>query len=65
MFTSDSDTVEVIMNELSRLYADASFNPGPKTCHKCGVVFRQMNRHQSFCSSRCKDDYDRGMADWR
>jgi hypothetical protein len=65
MFTSDDDTIEYIMYELSRLYADASFNPGPKTCHKCGVVFRQMNRHQSFCSSRCKDDYDRGMADWR
>jgi hypothetical protein len=28
MFTSDSDTVEVIMNELSRLYADASFRNG-------------------------------------
>ena len=65
MFTSDSDTIEFIMNELSRLYTDASFRSGEKTCHKCNQVFTQTNRHQSFCSSSCEEEYDKGMADWR
>lgn len=53
------------MNELSRLYTDASFRSGEKTCHKCNQVFTQTNRHQSFCSSSCEEEYDKGMADWR
>ena len=65
MWTSDGDTVEWIMNELSGLYADASFKPAPINCHKCGRQFTQMNRHQSFCSSSCKNEYDRGMANYR
>lgn len=65
MWTSDSDTVEYIMNELSRTYADYSFKPSTKTCHICGNQFRQTNRHQSFCSSSCENEYDEGMKNYR
>ncbi len=58
MWTSDGDTVECIMRELSGLYADYSFRPGVITCHQCGNQFTQTNRHQSFCSSSCENEYD-------
>lgn len=64
MWTSDEDTVEFIMNELSRLYADASFNPGPVRCHKCGQTFTQTGRHQSFCSPQCHDEYNKSMENY-
>ena len=63
MFTSDSDTVEWIMGELSRLYADASFKPGE---YRCGNnSFRQTNRYQTMCSSSCENEYDEKMSGWR
>ena len=65
MFTSDSDTVEVIMNELSRLYADASFKPGDYRCGNCHRIFKQTNRYQTMCSSSCENEYDERMSDWR
>jgi len=65
MFTSDSDTVEVIMNELSRLYADASFKPGDYRCGNCHRIFRQTNRYQTMCSSSCENEYDEKMSGWR
>ena len=65
MFTSDSDTVEVIMNELSRLYADASFKPGDYRCGNCHRIFRQTNRYQTMCSSSCENEYDVKMSGWR
>jgi hypothetical protein len=62
MWTSDSDTVEYIMHELSRIYADHSFREGEKNCHKCNQVFTQTNRNNPFCSSRCERDYDEAMS---
>ena len=64
MFTSDSDTVEVIMSELSRLYADTSFRPGDYRCGNCHNVFRQTNRYQTMCSSSCENEYDEKMANY-
>ncbi len=64
MWTSDEDTVEYIMDELSRTYADSSFEENQQNCHKCGRQFTQTNRHNSFCSSRCKEEYDKGMANY-
>lgn len=64
MWTSDEDTVEWIMDELSRLYTDASFKSVPKTCHKCHNVFTQTNRHQSFCSTQCSDEYSKSMGNY-
>lgn len=65
MWTSDDDTVEFIMNELSRIYADSSFKPGPKNCSKCNQTFTQTNRNNTFCSSTCKEEYDKDMSNWR
>jgi len=65
MWTSDGDTVEYIMNELSRTYADSSFEENQQNCHKCGREFTQRSRHDSFCSMRCKEEYDEGMANYR
>lgn len=62
MWLSDSDTVEYIMNELSRIYANYSFRPGPKKCHKCGQEFTQTSKDNSFCSDRCESQYDEDMA---
>ena len=64
MWTSDGDTVEYIMNELSRVYADSSFEINQQRCHKCGRQFTQTSRHNSFCSSRCEEEYDKGMANY-
>lgn len=64
MWCSDEDTVENIMDELSRIYADSSFEEGTQTCHKCGNLFTQKSRHDSFCSMRCREDYDRDMANY-
>ena len=65
MFTYDEDTVEFIMNELSRLYADASFKSGDYQCGNCHNVFKQTNRYQTFCSSSCENEYDEKMSHWR
>ena len=65
MWCSDGDTVECIMNELSRVYADSSFQEGTQNCHKCGRQFTQKGRHESFCSIRCEDEYSKSMSDWR
>ena len=65
MFTSDSDTVEVIMNELSRLYADASFKPGDYRCGNCHRIFKQTNRYQTMCSSSCENEYDDRMIQYQ
>ncbi len=65
MFTYDGDTVEFIMNELSRLYADASFRSGDYQCGNCHNVFKQTNRYQTFCSSSCENEYDEKMSHWR
>ncbi len=65
MWTSDGDTVEFIMNELSRIYADSSFKPGPKNCSKCNQIFTQTNRHNTFCSSTCEKEYDKAMSNYR
>lgn len=65
MWCSDGDTVEYIMNELSRVYADSSFQEGTQNCHKCGRQFTQKSRHESFCSIRCEDEYSKSMSDWR
>ena len=65
MWTSDEDTVEYIMNELSRVYADSSFEVSQQNCHKCGRQFTQTSRHQGFCSSSCENEYDEGMKNYR
>ena len=65
MFTYDEDTVEFIMNELSSLYADASFKSGDYQCGNCHNVFKQTNRYQTFCSSSCENEYDEKMSHWR
>ena len=65
MWTSDSDTVEVIMNELSRLYADASFKSGDYRCGNCHRIFRQTNRYQTMCSSSCENEYDDRMIQYQ
>lgn len=57
MFTYDEDTVEFIMNELSRLYADASFRSGDYRCYNCHRIFKQTNRYQTMCSSSCDNEY--------
>lgn len=45
------------MNELSRLYADASFRSGDYRCHNCHRIFKQTNRYQTMCSSSCENEY--------
>jgi len=58
MWTSDEYTVEYIMSELSRLYADLTFYSKDINCNKCGRLFTQKTRHQNFCSIRCREEYD-------
>ena len=58
MWTSDEYTVEYIMSELSRLYADLTFYSKDINCNKCGRLFTQKARHQNFCSIRCREEYD-------
>ena len=65
MWTSDEDTIEYIMRALSRVYADSSFEVNRQLCHKCGGEFTQRSRHDSFCSMRCKEEYDKDMSNYR